>query len=616
MSDNSGKQRGEKVVKGGKSDNFAQKNTLSNLLNRAIKFRKSRYVDHKLEAFKKKFAPVNGVSGIVHATSAYDIAGSGNGVDSIAEAVDANGFDRPSKILFSKDKLNSGWNEIHPIGSGLKDLGHLSSLNAILQVLTYTPALANYMLNRTHGSNCTIQDYCFICAIEEHIRTALKGSPYALQPRLFVGKLKKMERGSTKDAFDVWHYFMIQMQSFLLSEKGSKDKRVQETTALYQIFGGYLQKKMACPACNHSDNIYEAFLDLSLNLTQSSSVEKSLTKYFKEDVLIQSQCSSCQHEDTFRGKQSIYKPPMVLSLHLQRFNQDRDQTKINKYIKFEETINIKRTITDTEKDHVNTTYNLHAAIVHTGQTINDGRYIAYVKSSNGIWYCMDNENVQVVSMKKLLEEKPYMLFYSTPAPKRVKLERKDHAKKEAPVPEPINEERVTIEKEDQSEEIVNDEEDNIVTSTSDSIDDEEKKQEEEKLRKAVEEASKKEKMENKAAIVVEHNENMKSKREKFGALIEKESLQSKSSEAKGMLLAKTPNNQFQDEVSTWDEDVGDAIEKRKQVLKQIKPKRKKVDTYDLDYDRGKVKKIKKKQSDKFNKPNMFQTVADMKKSKK
>lgn len=36
----------------------------------------------------------------------------------------------------------------------------------------------------------TIQDYCFVCAVEEHIRTALKGSPYALQPRVFVGKLK------------------------------------------------------------------------------------------------------------------------------------------------------------------------------------------------------------------------------------------------------------------------------------------------------------------------------------------------------------------------------------------------------------------------------------------
>lgn len=181
-------QRGETVVKGGKNDNLVQKNTVNNLLNRAIKFRKSRYVDQKFELFKKKFAPVNGVSGVVHASSAYD--NNINGVDNVADKIDANGFEKPSKVLYARDKLNPGWNEIHPVGSGLKDLGNLSSLNAVLQVLTYTPSLANYLLERSHSANCTIQDYCFVCAVEEHARTALKGSPYALQPRVFVGKLK------------------------------------------------------------------------------------------------------------------------------------------------------------------------------------------------------------------------------------------------------------------------------------------------------------------------------------------------------------------------------------------------------------------------------------------
>jgi hypothetical protein len=152
---NSNKERGDKVVKGGKNDTLVQKNTVNNLLNRAIKFRKSRYVDQKFEEFKKKFAPVNGVSGIVHASSsAYDNI-SGSAGENVADKVDVNGFERPSKVLFAKDKLNPGWEDIHPVGSGLKDLGHLSSLNAVLQVLTYTPALANYLLARKHSANCT-----------------------------------------------------------------------------------------------------------------------------------------------------------------------------------------------------------------------------------------------------------------------------------------------------------------------------------------------------------------------------------------------------------------------------------------------------------------------------
>lgn len=158
----SNKERGDKVVKGGKNaDTLIQKNTVNNLLNRAIKFRKSRYVDQKFEEFKKKFAPVNGVSGIVHASSsAYDnVNGSEGSGENVADKIDANGFERPSKVLFAKDKLSPGWQDIHPVGSGLKDLGHLSSLNAVLQVLTYTPALANYLLARKHSANCKC-DFC------------------------------------------------------------------------------------------------------------------------------------------------------------------------------------------------------------------------------------------------------------------------------------------------------------------------------------------------------------------------------------------------------------------------------------------------------------------------
>jgi hypothetical protein len=320
---------------------------------------------------------------------------------------------------------------------------------------------------------------------------------------------------------------------------------------------------------------------------------------------------SCQHEGELKGVQSIYKPPMVLALQLQRFNQDADTTKINKFIKFEEKLDIKRIITATEKDQTSAVYQLYAMIVHTGQTINDGHYMTYVKSSNGVWYCMDNDTVQVVSVKRLLEEKPYMLFYSIPA-KAIKRESKKPRKLETSIPELDKGEEL----ETKDEESDNDEEEIALPSVDQEEDAEEKALELAKLQKAIEEASSKEKVENAAAIVVDHNENMKSKREKLGALIEKENLQSKSAEVKGALLTKIPTNQFQDEIDTWDEDVGASVEKRNQVLKQFKPKRKRVDVYDLDYDRGKVKKIKNKQDDKFNKPNMFQITAEMNNSKK
>lgn len=136
-----------------KNKNPVQKNNIESLLNRSIKFRKSRYVDQKLELFKQKFTPINGETDVVYSSSAYNKNEDNN---NMLDKIDVNGFESPSKVLFSSDKLNFGWLNIHPIGPGLKDLGQLSSLNAVLQTLTYTPVLANYCMERRHSSNCKI----------------------------------------------------------------------------------------------------------------------------------------------------------------------------------------------------------------------------------------------------------------------------------------------------------------------------------------------------------------------------------------------------------------------------------------------------------------------------
>ncbi|KAG1443511.1 hypothetical protein G6F56_010649 [Rhizopus delemar] len=250
-------------------------------------------------------------------------------------------------------------------------------------------------------------------------------------------------------------------------------------------------------------------------------------------------------------------------------------------------------------------------IAHTGESMHSGHYISYVKSSNGIWYCMDNDNVQQVSVNRLLSEKASMLFYHVvPEPvKRQKVVQPVKVKSE-----PIEKEQIKIEAEkEQIKTQGEEEEEKYIKDESD----DERDAEKEKLKLALEQVTKKEKVENRAAIVVSHDENMKSKRDKFQDLIEKESLESKSSEAKQALLSKTLDGQFQDSISAWDEDVGVTVEnQRKDILKNLKTKRKRVDSYNLEYDTGKVKKVKKKQEDKFNKPNMFQITANMKQNKK
>lgn len=151
-----------KILNGGSTH---QRNTLESLLNRAIKFRKSRYVDEKLELFKKKYAPINDRS-TIQSSNAVNLA------NDVLPGIDANGFEQPSKVLFSKEKLNPAWATIRPIGAGLSsDLGPTSALNSVLQVVTYTPILCNYLLARWHGNNCTCYNGMLLGTRHTHLLT-------------------------------------------------------------------------------------------------------------------------------------------------------------------------------------------------------------------------------------------------------------------------------------------------------------------------------------------------------------------------------------------------------------------------------------------------------------
>lgn len=154
------------------------------------------------------------------------------------------------------------------------------------------------------------------------------------------------------------------------------------------------------------------------------------------------------------------------------------------------------------------------------------------------------------------------------------------------------------------------EESDVDQQEEEESEDEDDEEEKAKAQQALEEAAAQPMADSKDAVVIRHDETMESKREKLDQLIKREMDQSSSAQAKELLLSKSANAQFQGDVETWDEKDAAIEKKRLALIKKTKTKRKRPDQYDLDYDRGKVKKVKKKNSDKFNKPNVFQMAAE------
>ena len=87
-------------------------------------------------------------------------------------AVTAEGMPSPQRILFPPEMVCMEWRQRQRAGAGLHNLDNTCFLNSVLQCLTYTPPLANYLLSGEHSQAC---EYFY-----EHLLLSLLGTSHFL----------------------------------------------------------------------------------------------------------------------------------------------------------------------------------------------------------------------------------------------------------------------------------------------------------------------------------------------------------------------------------------------------------------------------------------------------
>lgn len=277
---------------------------------------------------------------------------------------------------------------------------------------------------------------------------------------------------------------------------------VEEQTWVHQLFGGHLSSCVHCTECGHDSVTTDPFLDLSLDIRQCNSVGDALTKFGRKDVLDgdnKYRCSGCEKLVRAYKYFRIDRPPLVLTLHLKRFecNLYGGSSKIGKKIEYPLRLQLPVHVEDGTHSSALVMYDLVGVLIHEGFSMHSGHYYAYVKSITGQWYEADDESVRQVNVKTALSQSAYILVYvRNPTAEPVLVEEKHPEPAKPQVKKPTETVELSDDDDDSDFVVENDEDDDSEEDESDDEEEEEDLKEKrkptkqdamERLRKALQE---------------------------------------------------------------------------------------------------------------------------------
>lgn len=265
---------------------------------------------------------------------------------------------------------NLVWQKSAPVGPGLVNLGNTCFMNSVLQCLTYTPPLTQYLLSHPH--DCHHQPSCTLHAMEWHVKRSMgqsrdHASSSAFCPKPILSKMKLIAKHFRLGRQEDSHEFLLHLLEAM--EKGCARKltsspKSKEKNVIQEVFGGKLQSQVKCLNCKKESNTMDPVMDLCLEIKHCDSIEKALGLFTKKESLTGRNRYKCEgyansnyvldlslDSNVFwhRCKKlvdaqkqiTIHDSPPVLSIQLKRFDfLGMHGSKINRHIRFNEKLDL------------------------------------------------------------------------------------------------------------------------------------------------------------------------------------------------------------------------------------------------------------------------------------
>jgi ubiquitin C-terminal hydrolase len=334
------------------------------------------------------------------------------------------------------------WKKMSRAGPGLYNQGNTCFLNSTLQCLLHCAPLAQPLCDANEskailrGMDAGKQGTRFIIqhfhGLANEFWGGRGGKVAAIRANSMVSTIRRVGKQfrpmRQEDAHEYLRQLVDCMHEEVLKVHGVKlsDGRIAETTFISRVFGGKLCSELKCSKCKYTSRTFNFFQDLSLEVSGNiNSVEQAIGAFLKPEVLtIENawKCDGCKKPVQATKQMSISELPNVLVLHLKRFTYGRG--KMSKHVDFPISMHLSVKKCGDSEDAVRAAadpisgsagskrYHLSGVVVHHGGSSHSGHYVAYVHGPNGQWYEMNDSMVSAVSVKKVLKQQAYILFYT------------------------------------------------------------------------------------------------------------------------------------------------------------------------------------------------------------